>query len=438
MMRAPFATAQRIALASASTGIDRCGPTTFATSSSAGGASPAIPMPSFVWAAIRPATNVPCPWVSTVAGPGTKLLEAAIRPCSSGWVPSTPGVDHGHPDRRERRRLGPEVERAVLGRVPLALQEGVIRDECLPAAPEHLDVPRPADAAQRRRARRRDGERRQRREVDDPASAPGAQTLGDRGAIRAGREPDREARGIGRRRRAPRQSRQGGNGACSAGSHLVAPGGDRDRQRRAGLSFRGEPIGRGRLRPDGDRERSVVSGDDLRRGKPGPVGAELLEQRRVDVTREAGHDDGGPGGCRGGRTGDAEDAEPEGGRPQAQPRPHIGGAEQDAGPGLLDERHRRRASGGRRHDLDVDDRGREPECLAERRRRERARRPAMERRERVPRIVPGLQVGRDQPEDILAGRRAAPGRRVVERRRDLPVVRQDLASRGLHRGGRRR
>ena len=49
-----------------------------------------MPTPSFVWAAISPATNVPCPCVSTVAGPGTKLLEAAIRPCSSGWVPSMP------------------------------------------------------------------------------------------------------------------------------------------------------------------------------------------------------------------------------------------------------------------------------------------------------------------------------------------------------------
>ena len=38
--RAPLATAQRIAFASASTGIERCGPTTFAIRSSAGGARP--------------------------------------------------------------------------------------------------------------------------------------------------------------------------------------------------------------------------------------------------------------------------------------------------------------------------------------------------------------------------------------------------------------
>ena len=88
--RAPFATAQRIALASASTGIERCGPTTFAIRSCAGGARPAMPMPSFVLAAIRPATNVPWPCVSTVADPLTKLFAAAIRPRSSGCVPSTP------------------------------------------------------------------------------------------------------------------------------------------------------------------------------------------------------------------------------------------------------------------------------------------------------------------------------------------------------------
>ena len=101
MMLAPFATAQRIALASASTGIDRCGPTTFATSSSAGGASPAIPMPSFVCAAIRPATNVPCPCVSTVAGPGDEALGGRYPPLQLGMGAVDPGVDHGHANRRK-------------------------------------------------------------------------------------------------------------------------------------------------------------------------------------------------------------------------------------------------------------------------------------------------------------------------------------------------
>ena len=90
MTRAPFATAHLIARASASTGIERWGPTTFATRSCAGGARPAIPTPSFVRAAMSPATNVPCPCVSTVAGPETKLFAAAMRPRSSGCSPSTP------------------------------------------------------------------------------------------------------------------------------------------------------------------------------------------------------------------------------------------------------------------------------------------------------------------------------------------------------------
>jgi hypothetical protein len=59
MMWAPFATAQRIAFASASTEMLRSAVTTFAISSSADGASPAIPSALFTAAAISPATNVP-------------------------------------------------------------------------------------------------------------------------------------------------------------------------------------------------------------------------------------------------------------------------------------------------------------------------------------------------------------------------------------------
>ena len=87
--RAPFSTAQRIARASASTGIVRDFVTTFATRSSAEGASPAMPIPLPTPAAISPATNVPWPRVS-VAGPPTKLFEPMILPASSGCAVSTP------------------------------------------------------------------------------------------------------------------------------------------------------------------------------------------------------------------------------------------------------------------------------------------------------------------------------------------------------------
>jgi hypothetical protein len=50
---------------------------------------PAIPCVSR-FAAISPATNVPCPSVSTSGLPPTKLFASAMRPAKSGSVPSTP------------------------------------------------------------------------------------------------------------------------------------------------------------------------------------------------------------------------------------------------------------------------------------------------------------------------------------------------------------
>ena len=90
MTRAPFSTAQRIARASASIEIVRDFVTTFATSSSADGASPAMPIPLPTPAAMSPATNVPCPSVSVPAGPPTKLFAARILPASSACEASTP------------------------------------------------------------------------------------------------------------------------------------------------------------------------------------------------------------------------------------------------------------------------------------------------------------------------------------------------------------
>ena len=47
-------------------------------------------------------------------------------------------VDHGDADRGERRRLGPGVERPVLGGVPLLRQEWVVRDVRLAPAAERF------------------------------------------------------------------------------------------------------------------------------------------------------------------------------------------------------------------------------------------------------------------------------------------------------------
>jgi hypothetical protein len=88
--RAPWPTAQRIAAVSASSGISRSERTTFAITSFAGNAMPAIPSPLFVAAAISPATKVPCPCSSVSALPPTKLLAATTCPTRSGWPPSIP------------------------------------------------------------------------------------------------------------------------------------------------------------------------------------------------------------------------------------------------------------------------------------------------------------------------------------------------------------
>ena len=79
----------RIARASAFGGIVPSGSTTFAITSLAGGAMPAMPAPLSAIAAISPATKVPWPNWSFIVPP-TKLFDAAIRPRSSGWLASIP------------------------------------------------------------------------------------------------------------------------------------------------------------------------------------------------------------------------------------------------------------------------------------------------------------------------------------------------------------
>ncbi len=88
--RAPLSTAQRIAFASASTGIALDFVTTFATRSCADGASPAIPTPLSTPAPMSPATKVPCPSSSVFAEPPTKLSLSRIFPARSGCDASTP------------------------------------------------------------------------------------------------------------------------------------------------------------------------------------------------------------------------------------------------------------------------------------------------------------------------------------------------------------
>ena len=87
--RAPRSTAQRIACASASTGMERSPRTTLAMISSADGASPAMPIALSEPAPTMPATIVPWPWRSLTV-PSTNERAATIRPTNSGWPRSIP------------------------------------------------------------------------------------------------------------------------------------------------------------------------------------------------------------------------------------------------------------------------------------------------------------------------------------------------------------
>ena len=143
--RAPWSTAQWIAADSASSEIVPSVSTTFAISSWAGKAIPAMPTPLFIAAAISPATKVPCPCSSVSALPPTKLFESRIRPANSGWPPSIPESTTATRTGARIGRLEPGVERPVLVEVPLLGCERVVRDE---------------RGRGGRRRERRDGERR--------------------------------------------------------------------------------------------------------------------------------------------------------------------------------------------------------------------------------------------------------------------------------------
>ena len=124
MTRAPLATAQRIAFASASTGIDRCGPTTFAIEE-LGGRRKAGDADAVVRLRRDQAGHErPVPLGVDRGRPGDEALRGGDPASQLRMGAVDARVDHGDPDRRERRQLRPRVERAVLRRVPLARKNG--------------------------------------------------------------------------------------------------------------------------------------------------------------------------------------------------------------------------------------------------------------------------------------------------------------------------
>ena len=272
MTRAPLSTAQRIAFASASTGIVRDFVTTFATSSCADGARPAMPTPLSDSAPMRPATNVPCPSVSDRGGPADEALRVEDPPRRSGCVPSTPESMTATRTRRERWGWSHEVERRLWVAYHWRGRERVVREERYLPAPEpsrHNDTPRRARSpvprrAPRRRAHesvvgRRSGCRREREVAPQPPRCflPG-DTDGVASSVcaRNGKKEDSEGD--------PHERDEEGRPSGS----LRSLGRNSDRHRRAGHAVRDEPIGRRELRPHGRDERAADPGLELDRRQP--------------------------------------------------------------------------------------------------------------------------------------------------------------------------
>ena len=245
--RAPFATAQRIAFASASTGIERCGPDDLRDQQLAPAArARRSRRRRSSRAAIRPATNVPCPCVSTVGGPGDEALRGRDpRRAARDASPSTP---ESITATRTGARGGGSAHAskdAVLRGIPLPRQErvvGHVRDAPRRRAARRTAFPRTPRRADARW--RRDRERADRREVDDPRRATGARAARRRAGCVGGRRDarPRSAPRHGRRRgEAERNGREEGRPPSRS---LRRSRRDGDRQRGARLALGREPVGR--------------------------------------------------------------------------------------------------------------------------------------------------------------------------------------------------
>ena len=195
MTRAPLATAQRIAFASASTGIDRCGPTTFAIEQLGGRRQARDPDAVVRLRGDQAGHERSVALRVDGGGPGDEALRGGDPAAQLGMGAVDTRVDHRDPHGGERRQLGPGVERTVLGRVPLPRQERIVRHERRSPAPQRAR--RTARPATPRSAAARGAETASAgigREVDDARRAARPQPLR---RPRRGRRPARCRRRTG-------------------------------------------------------------------------------------------------------------------------------------------------------------------------------------------------------------------------------------------------
>ena len=129
MTRAPLSTAQRIALASASTGIARDLVTTFAMRSSDDGARPAMPIPLSM---ARPdeARDERAVTERVHAGRATDEALRTEDPAREVWMAGIDaGVDDRDRNRLERGQRDPRGVEAAVREVPLLRHERIARRE---------------------------------------------------------------------------------------------------------------------------------------------------------------------------------------------------------------------------------------------------------------------------------------------------------------------
>ena len=133
-------------------------------------------------------------------------------------------VDYRDSDRREGWRLEPGVERSILDRVPLSGEERVVGHVGGRPTRQGLHVPRPPHAAEGGCVGGRDGERPDRREVDDSSRSTGTQPLREVGAVGARGHADAEPP-CGRRLGTDQGERGGGEQGSRPRAQFASPGG---------------------------------------------------------------------------------------------------------------------------------------------------------------------------------------------------------------------
>ena len=155
----------RIAFTSASTSIRSLPSTTFATSSSADDAAPAIPTVVVDAGRDQAGDERPVALLVVAGGAADERLRVGDLADEVGMVAVDAGVDHGDADRRQASSASPRSRTSCRTRDATASARAVVRGVSRAAAAEPLDVDGTGKIAQPRWARALDHERRNRRQA---------------------------------------------------------------------------------------------------------------------------------------------------------------------------------------------------------------------------------------------------------------------------------